>query len=43
MNLVWIAALALVVLGEKIVPGSRILPRGLGAVAIAGGIGFLLV
>jgi len=43
MNLVWVAVLAVVVLGEKVVPGNLILSRGLGAIAMAGGAWFLLV
>jgi predicted metal-binding membrane protein len=37
MNLVWIAALALLVLAEKVAPGGRWVGRGMGALFIAWG------
>lgn len=42
MNLVWVAALALLVLMEKLLPGGRWTSRGAGAAFIAGGGAMLL-
>jgi predicted metal-binding membrane protein len=37
MNVLWIAAIALLVLAEKVVPAGRIISRTAGAVFCAGG------
>jgi predicted metal-binding membrane protein len=37
MNVLWIAAIALLVLAEKVVPAGRIISRTAGAVFLAGG------
>ena len=41
MNLLWVAALSIFVLLEKLVPNGTLITRGAGLVAIAGGIIFL--
>ncbi len=41
MNLLWVAALAAVVLIEKILPGGRFFARGLGLVLVAAGLIFV--
>jgi predicted metal-binding membrane protein len=38
MNLVWIAALAILVLAEKLLPGGRVVARATGAALLAGGV-----
>jgi predicted metal-binding membrane protein len=38
MNIAWIAVLAIVVIGEKLLPGSRTIARGVGLAAIAAGV-----
>jgi predicted metal-binding membrane protein len=38
MNLVWVAVLAAVVLAEKLLPGGRILSRGIGVLLVAWGL-----
>jgi predicted metal-binding membrane protein len=42
MNLLWIAALAILVLAEKIIPFGRLVARVAGVGFVAGGIGFLM-
>jgi predicted metal-binding membrane protein len=41
MNLLWIAALMIIVLLEKLAPGARWIARGAGLVAIGAGIWLL--
>ena len=38
MNVLWIAALAILVLGEKVLPGGAVLARIAGMAAVAGGV-----
>ena len=42
MNLFWIAALAILVLLEKVIPSGRIIARGIGVIFMAAG-GWILV
>ena len=42
MNVLWISAIAVVVLAEKVVPASLILPRVAGAILAAAGVWTLL-
>ena len=41
MNLLWIAAIAALVLAEKLIPYGRILSRAIGLVLVGGGVAML--
>ncbi|MDX2277196.1 MAG: DUF2182 domain-containing protein [Hyphomonadaceae bacterium] len=43
MNLLWVAALAILVLAEKVLPGGRWIARIAGAAFVAGGLGLLFL
>ena len=43
MNIAWIAALAIIVAGEKLLPGGTLLAKALGAALVIGGLALLLL